>query len=256
MPLADFTQAAMRGQESGKSMVKVNPLGEFIKGLTQSLQERDQVRGKLSLQQAIEQQSSEKEYGLVALKSMLEQQNPLTQAKIRALDATAASKGGKSGEKEIPPAQAGLYTLANESVKNIQDVKKKLFPKGDASSFKRMTAGASNMPLSWMPGIPSSMPNNQEAQDVYRKMSAALAGRQLIQTGVAARPEETQRLYRQYAANLFSNPQSTLDGLNELEEFYKNYTKTLKTRGISSEETNGEIPDEEAYKLYLEALEE
>ena len=54
-------------------------------------------------------------------------------------------------------------------------------------------------------------------------MGAALSGRQLIQTGVAARPEETQRLIQQFAPNLFSNPKSALNGLNELEVFYKNY---------------------------------
>ena len=66
-------------------------------------------------------------------------------------------------------------------------------------------------------------------------MGAALSGRQLIQTGVAARPEETQRLIQQFAPNLFSNPKSALKGLNELEDFYKNYRQTLKGKGIISQ---------------------
>jgi len=108
--------------------------------------------------------------------------------------------------------------LAKESIQNIQDIKKILFPTGKARPFKRTTAFASNLPECSLPILPSRGWDKAE-QDVFRKMGAALSGRQLIQTGVAARPEETQKLISQFAPSVGSNPEAALAGLNELENF-------------------------------------
>ena len=134
--------------------------------------------------------------------------------------------------KGIPTSEAGRISLAKESIKNIQDVKKYLFPTGKASSFKRTTAFASNLPGGSLPLLPQRGWGKAE-QEVFRKMGASLSGRQLIQTGVAARPEETQKLVSQFAPSVGSNPEAALAGLNELEDFYKDYIKTVKTRGIN-----------------------
>lgn len=137
--------------------------------------------------------------------------------------------------KGSPASESGKVALANESIKNIGDIKRILFPTGKANSFKRTTAFASNLPGGSWPMLPSRGWGKAE-QDVFRKMGASLAGRQLIQTGVAARPEETQKLISQFAPSLGSNPEAALAGLNELEVFYKDYLNTLKTRGTSNTE--------------------
>ncbi len=154
--------------------------------------------------------------------------------KIEETKATELAKG-------ITPDKAGLYNLAKESIKNIKDIKKILFPNGQAKSFKKTTAFASNLPGGSLPGLPSRGWGRAE-QDVFRKMGAALSGRQLIQTGVAARPEETQKLISQFAPSLGSNPDAALAGLNELEDFYKNYINTLETRGITGKTNKNTDP--------------
>lgn len=144
-------------------------------------------------------------------------------------------------EKEIikGPAESavGKIALANESLKNLEDIKKILFPTGKANSFKRELAFRSNMPGISLPVLgrltPQVSPDNpldptddtksMQAQDLFRKMGASLSGRQLIQTGVAARPEETQKLVGQFAPGLFSNPDSSFRGLDELKDFYRDY---------------------------------
>ena len=136
----------------------------------------------------------------------------------------------------IPTSEAGRISLANESIKNIQDIRKMLFPSGGAESFKRTTAFASNLPMGSLPVFPSRGWGREE-QDVFRKMGAALSGRQLIQTGVAARPEETQKLISQFAPSVGSNPEAAFAGLNELEDFYKNYIETVSSRKVPSGST-------------------
>lgn len=146
-------------------------------------------------------------------------------------DLTRKMKEEKQKEiiKGVSGEVGGRVALAKESIKNIQDIKKILFPTGEVKSFKRGIAAGSNIPGATAPLIgaliPEKMPFNRAMQDVYRKMGAAISGRQLIQTGVAARPEETAKLISQFAPNLFSNPEAALQGLNELEDFYNTYLR-------------------------------
>lgn len=127
----------------------------------------------------------------------------------------------------IPADKAGLATLANEAVGNIQKARATLFPGGNANSFDRAAAASATLPMTGKP-----LPGSQKGQDLYRWMTAALAARQLIQTGVAARPEETDRLMSAFAANLYSNPQAAYDALAELESFYNNYQGVLTSKQL------------------------
>ena len=136
--------------------------------------------------------------------------------------------------KGVPTAESGKIALARESLRNIEAIKKTLFPSGKAKSFQRGKAFASNLPLSYVPGLPQRAPFNKDAQDIYRQMGSALSGRQLIQTGVAARPEETAKLVAQYAPNLFSADEAAMQGLSELQDFYKTYIYIVETKGLQS----------------------
>lgn len=120
----------------------------------------------------------------------------------------------------------GKISLANESLKNIEDIKKILFPDGTPKSFDRGAAFQGNTPHITVPFLGAVTPTyltTEKGQDIFRKMGASISGRQLIQTGVAARPEETQKLIDQFAPHVASNPEATLKGLNELQSFYKDY---------------------------------
>lgn len=150
--------------------------------------------------------------------------------KVKESQAIELSKG-------IPADKAGLYNLAKESLTGIDNTIKILYPTGEPKSFKRGIAFGSNLPAINVPFIGPITPKmspirSAGMQDVFRDTGAALAGRQLIQTGVAARPDETENLRNQFAASLTSNPKSTLEGLKKLKTFYKNYIYILETRGL------------------------
>lgn len=150
-----------------------------------------------------------------------------------------------------PGAESGKVALAQESIKNIEDVKKILFPTGKAESFERGIAFKSNLPGNTVPILRNIMPDvaplSEKGQEVFRKMGASLSARQLIQTGVAARPEETAKLVAQFAPNMASNPKAALDGLNELQSFYEEYLNTVdptgaKLSGISGKKQQVSLP--------------
>lgn len=141
--------------------------------------------------------------------------------------------------KGIPTAESGKVALAKESIRNIEDVKGMLFsqklPTGeyDPSSYKRGTAYGSNITFGQLPIIPSNT-GFYTPQTIFRKMGASLSGRQLIQTGVAARPEETAKLVGQFAPSGLMSSKAALEGLNELQEFYRDYLYIVETKGLQA----------------------
>ena len=153
---------------------------------------------------------------------------------------------------------AGRVSLAKESIKNIRDVKNILFPDGTAKSFRRNIAMRSNLPGISLPFIgritPRVSPDNpispwdnqkaQAGQTVFRKVQSSLGGRLLIKSGVAVRPEELEREIDQFAPRLTSNPEASLEGLNELQNFYLDFLGTVdaKFRGtIVMEDDQGNM---------------
>ena len=165
----------------------------------------------------------------VSFKTELSPQAQMQQ-KVKEAKAIELSKG-------IPADKSGLYNLAKESLTGIDNVINILYPTGEPKSFKRGIAFGSNLPAISLPFIGPITPKmspirSAQMQDVFRDTGAALAGRQLIQTGVAARPDETENLRNQFAASLTSNPKATLEGLRKLKTFYKNYIYILETKGL------------------------
>lgn len=151
------------------------------------------------------------------------------------LEQKVAQQQALDQAKGIPTADYGRFALSNESIKNLEDVDKILFPSGDTKSFRRDIAGASNLPI-----IGGPAPFNEDAQKVYRKLGSALAARQLIQTGVAANEGERKQLANQFLANYGSDPKSFREGINQLGSFYKDYNELYKTKGITSNKSNNE----------------
>lgn len=139
-----------------------------------------------------------------------------------------------SSPVQVPTSEAGRYTLARESIKSLADVKKLLFPDGTPKSFKGDIATKGQI-ARW-----GALPKDKEGQNLFRKLSTALSARQLIQTGVAARPDETKTLYKQFYANLLSDPEALFEGLNQLESFYKDYTSVVSNRGATEDSGSGD----------------
>lgn len=244
----NFSETARLGFQTGVQLGEgQNPLGTFVRSMLADWQQRRSLQAEYGMKLSLvkEEAKAKTEAEKATIQEIIGkgqtqggfQPTKFTYGGITFENPQMVIEQQKQEElaKGIPPAQAGLDTLAEESIKNIGDIKKTLFPSGTTESFRRKTAGKSNIPMSWLPLMPQVAPFSEDAQNIYRKMGVALSGRQLIQTGVAARPEETQRLIQQFAPNLFSNPKSALKGLNELEDFYKNYRQTLRTKGISTQ---------------------
>lgn len=179
----------------------------------------------------------EKETADLQLTKLKQETTPEGKAQKReddllSLEQTEIVKGPAEGA-------VGKIALAQESLKNLDDIESILFKDG---KFDRGIAARGNMPGVVLPFLgkitPRIAPDNpldinpkeneraQAGQDYGRKIGAALAARQLIQTGVAARPEETQALYQQFAPNMFSNEKSAKAAIKELRDFYKGYLKT------------------------------
>lgn len=188
-------------------------------------------------------------------------QETTPEGKAQKLQDDLAAETQKEIVKGPAEGAVGKIALAQESLKNIDDIEKILFPNG---KFDRGIAARGNMPGVVLPFLgkvtPRIAPDNpldnnpkensraQAGQDYGRKIGAALAARQLIQTGVAARPEETQALYQQFAPNMFSNEKSARAALNELKSFYKEYLNTAlpeKRLQKSSNKNISELSDDE-----------
>lgn len=131
-----------------------------------------------------------------------------------------AQKKAVEEEMGVSAADAGRFSLAKEGMKSILQMKKELFPDGTPESFQRSDAFKSSVAKG------KAFPNSPEGQRLYRLGSTSIAARQLISTGVAARPEETKALTDAFVADAFSNPQSAYEGFNQLESFYKDFLKT------------------------------
>lgn len=146
----------------------------------------------------------------------------------------------------IPAAEMGRAVLAEKAISDIGAVRSLMFPKGTKESYKSGLAAASNVPMNRFPGIglvvPTAMPFNKDAQTVARKMQDAITGKVLIQTGVAARPEEVQAERDKYIPTFASHGDSVWDSFNELQQFYSVYNQGLKSGHISWKEGAGIIP--------------
>ena len=257
---------------------KFAPMGNAIKSVIAAYDQQNQLESGLAAKAGIERLFSDpnEARAKAAQARLYESQADVADTQKRMFETMGGSQGGVSGYKletidtpfgtlkrtptkeeliseadikrqaqGIPQSEIGKVALAKESIKNIADVKKILFPTGKPSSYRRDIATGSNIPLNQLPGIPSNL-GFQNTQDIFRKMSAALSGRQLIQTGVAARPEETLKLVRQFAPSGLMASKSALEGLNELEAFYSDYLNTVSTRstGNTSEIPSGVNPDD------------
>jgi len=78
------------------------------------------------------------------------------------------------------------------------------------------------------------MPGDKQSQEVFSRLKSAVAAKVLLQTGVAARPEEVETQVKAYIANWKSHPEAALDQFNRLEKFYKDYTQLIQNKNVAN----------------------
>jgi len=151
----------------------------------------------------------------------------------------------EEGIKGVGSDLVGRTTMAKEALVEIDKAMKDLFPNG-RGSLDRPVAFGSNMPFvqvpftnmttpQVMPDLPVSKVEDglaEKSQNTFRRVGTSLAGRQLIQTGVSSRPEETARLVAQFAPNVFSNPNAAYDGLVQARDFYTKFLEIVDPQGV------------------------
>ena len=93
--LSDFPRAAAMGFESGRASSVGNPLGQFVKGMLQAQQQRQQVQGQAGM-----------ERGMADYKQSQEQSSPLYQAQVKATQSLSENRQ-KPDIKELAIAQVG-----------------------------------------------------------------------------------------------------------------------------------------------------
>jgi len=129
-------------------------------------------------------------------------------------------KAKREAEKgRISMADSGRYVLANESIKDVQEVRDILFPTGEESSFRRDVAAGIN-------------PFDKDTQEVSTKVARMLSAKLLLQSGVAVRPEELTTQAKAYIANWKSNPKVAMENLDSLANFYSQITNIAREKGI------------------------
>lgn len=260
MPIFDPAQAFQAGQAMGSG---ASSLPSFLSAITDRLkshlEQRDKTRSaieaqvgsetalapwKLQQKQAELGLEAQKEKDVYAYRSDLEAKSPqglLANARAQRQQQLMGQDG--QAKQPLPPGfveingrvfrdpsyvnpekgggeASGKLALARESVNNIAKVKTILFPTGKPESFRRWVAAGSKIPFTG-----GAVPFAYEPQTIDRLLRTALAARQLIQTGVAAREDEKDELLRQFKAGALSNPRAALESLDQLDVFYKDYSK-------------------------------
>ena len=170
----------------------------------------------------------------------------LMEKRLSLMERLATQKANSVVAKQstIPSSEIGKATLAQESIVNIKNARKKLFPDDTPQSFDRKIAMKSNLPL-----IGGSLPFSGDGQDIQRWLGNALAARQLISTGVAARPDETKALVSRFMANYGSDPHAFDRALSELERFYDNYLSNLSSKSIDNSSFDSNLMGEKVDDL-------
>lgn len=129
---------------------------------------------------------------------------------------------------EIPGGEAGRAALAFQSGEvSLPGAKAILFPDGTPQSFRADVALKARLPFYGGP-----LPKDTDAQNLYRFLFDSTAAKILIQTGVAARPEEVQAEIKKFIPNFLSDAQATMDGLDQLGQFYEIFLHTLKNKSL------------------------
>lgn len=162
-----------------------------------------------------------------------------------------AQKKFQYDQQNIPSAETGRATLAQESLRNIPLLRQDLYPDGTPQSFKRFSgAAASNIPFAETPFIGEIIPGaiGERGQNVARHLQGVKAAKSLIQTGVASNVGERAGLETAFGLNAFTSAPAYYKALDELERFNKDYLKAVDPTG-----SKGLLPKEQFSQQEIDA---
>lgn len=195
------------------------------------------------------------------LEQRLSEQKKKAEAKV-AID-TEYKKAISKAEQEFKAPSgdvSGRLALTKVGGDYVNNIKSILFPDGTPQSFDRKTAALArlNRPMQQVSRIAPNVDKKdvENAQNINRWFENAIKGKVLIQTGVAARPEEVESERRGFIASAFSEPESAYMALDELQGFYNSFMSLMDPSGNLKERMSkatsqnlAEMSDEELRKL-------
>lgn len=111
---------------------------------------------------------------------------------------------------------AGRYTFAEESARNIPNVRNLLFKDG---VFNQALVNKA---------IAGKYTKDPDVQNLKRWVVGTLTARGLIQSGTVIKDDEWVRLAQQYGVDLFSAPQAAQQALGEQERFFNEFMDRIK----------------------------
>ena len=136
----------------------------------------------------------------------------------------------KTINKPVSSDAAGKKAMMLQSVKDLQEARRMLFPGG---KFDRSVLISANAPFG---GV------GEKGRLFSSRLQSAISTRLLVQTGVAASPGEFQRLSNAFIPSaIFDTPGSAMDKLNRLEEFLHMGLDEMIGRGYIGPETLGKM---------------
>jgi hypothetical protein len=113
--------------------------------------------------------------------------------------------------------EAGKFTMINNALQNVQDVKRSIIKKDGSVDRDLVFQSFTNMPFS-------------EGRDINSMIEDAIAAKLRAETGAAANADEVKSMARRFGLNSFDKDSVIVSKLNRLERFLSN---TLSTRDPS-----------------------
>ena len=119
--------------------------------------------------------------------------------------------------KPLSAEAAGRYSMANQALKDVQDVKRSILnPEGDLNDT---LVAAANVPFTAGVGT--------DARMLRSRIENAVAAKLRIETGAAATKDEIENISKRFMPTLGDTAASAMDKLNRLEEFMQSTTSAM-----------------------------
>lgn len=143
----------------------------------------------------------------------------------------AARTRGAQSEKGLAGESAGKLINLQTAFDDLQEAKNILFPDGTPTSQRTDLLQRLGTPLQVGSLVGGEKSDRTDAQKVISRIQNAIAAKLLVQTGVAARPDEIRRLMAQFQPLARLTDEANFDRMNRLEEFLRSGAQVIDPTG-------------------------
>lgn len=228
----DPMQGFQVGQEIGKS--KKSSLARTAGYMSDLTAQRDKDKSKINpLELMMAKQVIQPDTGVYSwnpTSGQLEKQASVPKGSIVRNTTTEEDiQSKKQAEKGVTGAgaESGKMAFIKTALRDtLPKAKSILFPDGTPASFNRGTAAKSTL---WGGG---PVPFDKDAQNLYRTLGSAVAARRYMITGQATNQGEQRELFKQFMADWGSTPESIQEGIQQMENEFAEYLKTVDPSAI------------------------